>query len=211
MTPETAPAPALDATLGQIRARYLAEAALDGPPQSIQWVKAGPIPIPIPNPPSRQAALRLHDLHHVLTGYPTTLPGEWQISGWEVGAGLHRNPVAWSFCLMGMTAGMAIMPRKTVRAFARGRRGRSLLDQDPEAVDRLTLAEGHAFCRTDAPPPDPTVGDYARAIGWGLLGVFTSILPPLAWGLSRFGRAPVDRVQPAGAPDAPGTATATPA
>lgn len=198
--PETAPA--LDDTLGEIRARYLADAALDGPPRTIQWIKAGPIPIPVPNPPSRQAALRLHDLHHVLTGYPTTLRGEWHISGWEVGAGLHRNPVAWSFCLMGMTAGMVVAPRETVRAFARGRRGRSLLDQDPEAVDALTLAEGHAFCRTDAPPPEPTAGDWTRAIGWGLLGVFTSLLPPLAWGLSRFARAPVDRVQPAAAPPA---------
>lgn len=209
MAPEAALDPA--ETLGQIRARYLTDAGLDGPPRNIEWVKAGPIPIPVPNPPSRRAALRLHDLHHVLTGYSTTIRGEWQISGWEVGAGMHRNPVAWSFCLMGMSAGMALMPRKTARAYARGRRGRSLLDQDPEAVDALTLAEGHAFCRTDTPPPDLTAGDWARAIGWGLLGVFTSLLPPLAWGLSRFARAPVDRVQPAGAADAPDTPAPTPA
>lgn len=179
--------------LGDLRAEFLESKDFDDGEvvhKSIEWVKLGPIPIPIPNPPSRVHALKLHDVHHMVTGYGTHWVGEYQISGWEVGAGLHRNPVAWTFCLMGHTAGLVICPRKTVRAFARGRRGRTLFGQDPQAVFDSTLAEGKAFCGTDQPEPEVTAGDVTRALAWGALGVVTGLLPPLAWVLARFGRAP---------------------
>ncbi len=190
-----APAAALDPqrTLGALRADFLDDKAFDDGEvvhKWIEWVKLGPIPIPIPNPPSRVQALKLHDVHHIVTGYGTDWIGEYEISGWEVGAGLHTNPVAWTFCLMGHTAGLVVCPRKTVRAFARGRRCRTLLDQDPDVVFGKTLAEGRAFCGTDQPQPEVTAGDVTRAVGWGALGVFTSLLPPLAWLIARFGKAP---------------------
>lgn len=180
-------------TLRELRAAFLDDMQFDDGEvvhKKIEWVKLGPIPIPIPNPPSRVAALKLHDTHHLITGYGTDWVGEYQISGWEVGAGLHRNPVAWTFCLMGHTAGLVVCPRKTVRAFARGRRGRTLFGQDAEVVFDKTLDEGRAFCGTDQPEPAVGAGDVARALGWGLLGVVTSLLPPIAWMLSRFGSAP---------------------
>lgn len=194
-THTAADAPALDPqrTLGALRADFLDEKAFDDGEvvhKWIEWVKLGPIPIPIPNPPSRVQALKLHDVHHIVTGYGTDWIGEYEISGWEVGAGLHRNPVAWTFCLMGHTAGLVVCPRKTVRAFARGRRGRTFFDQDPAVVYATPLAEGQAFCGTDQPEPEVTPGDVARAVGWGVLGVFTSLLPPLAWLIARFGTAP---------------------
>lgn len=184
-------------TLAELRGAFVADNHFDAPPRMVEWVRLGPVPIPIPNPPARRRALLLHDLHHALTGYRTDWRGEWQISGWEVGGGLHRDAVAWTFCLMGLTAGLVACPRLTVRAFARGRRGRTLFGQDVAAVDRLTLAEGHVFCGTDAPPAPVTGGDVVRAVAWGLLGVVTAVLPPLAWGLSRLARPAVDRVEPA--------------
>ncbi|MFT7464396.1 MAG: hypothetical protein ACI9EF_002752 [Pseudohongiellaceae bacterium] len=36
----------------------------------------------IPNPPRQRWAVRLHDLHHVATGYSTNPTGEGQISAW---------------------------------------------------------------------------------------------------------------------------------
>lgn len=184
-------------TLAELRRSFQTDNRFDAPPRLIEWVRLGPIPIPIPNPPARRRALRLHDLHHLISGYRTDWRGEWQISAWEVGGGLHRDPVAWTFCLMGMTAGMVVAPRLTLRAYARGRRGRTLFGQDPDHVDRLTLADGQAFCGTDQPPPAPTAGDAARAIAWGLLGAVTALLPPLAWALSRLGRAPTARIDAA--------------
>ena len=177
-------------TLAELRGAFVVEHAFDKPPSLIEWVRLGPVPVPIPNPPARRRALRLHDLHHLLTGYQTNWTGEWQISAWECAGGMHRDAVAWTFCLMGLTAGMIAAPRLTVRAFARGRRGRSLFGQDPNVIDQLTLAEGHAFCGTADPQPDATAGDAVRAAAWGFLGIFTALFPPLAWGLSRLGRPP---------------------
>ncbi|MCA9540216.1 MAG: hypothetical protein KC620_15065 [Myxococcales bacterium] len=179
--------------LGDLRAEFLNMAEFNDGEQvhkAIEWVKLGPIPIPIPNPPIRVQALKLHDMHHILTGYRTDWTGEWEISGWEVGAGLHRNPVAWTFCVMGFTAGLIASPRRTLRAFARGRRCRTLFDQDPKVVFAMTAAEGHAFCGTAAPAPKVGFGDVWRALAWGALGTVTGILPPVAWLIARFGSPP---------------------
>ena len=187
MTPQSEP------TLGARRAAFLDQMHFDDGEvvhKNIEWVKLGPIPIPIPNPRSRVEALKLHDLHHLLTGYGTDFRGEWEISGWEVGGGLHRDPVAWTFCLMGMTAGMFASPKRTLRAFVRGRRGRTLFGQDPKAVFAMTESAGHAFCGTEAEAAEATGGDIWRFVAWGTLGIFTSLLPPIAWLLSRFGRDP---------------------
>ena len=46
------------------------------------------ITFPLPNPPSRQIAVRLHDLHHVVTGYGTDPVGEAEISAWELRRGI---------------------------------------------------------------------------------------------------------------------------
>ena len=37
----------------------------------------------VPNPPSHQRAVRLHDLHHVATGFGTDHAGEAEISVWQ--------------------------------------------------------------------------------------------------------------------------------
>src|SRR4051794_5759973 len=45
----------------------------------------------LPNPPSHQRALRLHDLHHVATGFGTDHAGEAEISVWQARRGLHAG------------------------------------------------------------------------------------------------------------------------
>ena len=54
-------------------------------------VKVWRIPVWLPNTAGRVQAVKLHDLHHVLTEYPTTWRGEAEISAWEVGAGGLRG------------------------------------------------------------------------------------------------------------------------
>jgi hypothetical protein len=53
------------------------------------WVKIelGWFPVFIPNVQARVRAVRIHDLHHVITGYDTDLMGELRIAGWEIGGG----------------------------------------------------------------------------------------------------------------------------
>ncbi len=93
-----------------------------------RWVtlKLGPIPLKIPNTAARRAAVQLHDLHHVATGYATTWTGEAEIAAWELAAGCGRYVAAWILNLGAMAVGFVIAPRRVARAFRRGRRSKSL-------------------------------------------------------------------------------------
>ncbi|MBA2538194.1 MAG: hypothetical protein H0V17_01040 [Deltaproteobacteria bacterium] len=73
--------------------------------------------------------MKLHDLHHVATGYDTTWTGEAEIGAWEIGAGCGRYWAAWMLNLGATGVGMLHAPRREWRAFIRGRRSKSLYDR----------------------------------------------------------------------------------
>ena len=79
------------------------------------------ITFPLPNPPSRQIAVRLHDLHHVVTGYGTDPIGEAEISAWELrrGVGIFSLFVQ-SIVFGGVCLGLLHSPRKTLAAWRAG-------------------------------------------------------------------------------------------
>lgn len=157
----------------------------------VEWLKLGPIPMPVPNPPARRRALRIHDLHHVVTGYQTDLAGEFQLSAWECGAGLHTEPLAWIFCTSGTLGGMLRYPRRTVRAYARGRKCRRLFGQDLEQVDATTLEAAQAWCRTDtASDVQRVLRDWLGSIGWAGLRLAVLVMAPVAWILARIATFP---------------------
>lgn len=152
----------------------------------VEWFKLGPLPVPVPNPPARRRALQIHDLHHLVTGYQTDLAGEFQISAWECGAGLHNEPLAWIFCTSGTLGGMLRFPHRTVRAYAYGRQCRSLFSQNLAHLDATTLQAAQAWCRTDKiTEVQPKLRDGLRAVGWAVLGLAVLVIPPLAWLLAR--------------------------
>jgi len=88
-----------------------------------EWVdfKFGPIPFPFPNYAGHVRSVRLHDLHHALTGYGTDTLGELEMSAWEIGSGCADHHVAWVYNVMGLAAGTLLIPRWTWRAFFHGR------------------------------------------------------------------------------------------
>ncbi len=92
------------------------------------WVdfKLGPFPFPFPNTKPRIEAVKFHDLHHIVTGYATDLPGELEISAWEIGAGCKKMAAAWVLNLGGMGLGLFTSPRRLFAAFVRGRRSDTL-------------------------------------------------------------------------------------
>ena len=63
------------------RDKYFADNGFGDGGYHDRWVrfKIGPLPVAIPNTASRKRAVRLHDLHHVATGYDTDLRGEAEI------------------------------------------------------------------------------------------------------------------------------------
>lgn len=107
------------------------------------WVdfSLGPVPFPFPNTPARVKAVRYHDLHHVLTGYATSTVGEFEIAGWELGAGCKSFGAAWVLNLGGLFAGLLVAPRKVAAAFLRGLRERTVYGEDYDALMAMTVAE----------------------------------------------------------------------
>ena len=110
-------------TLREGRELYFRNAGFDAASYTDLWVhlKAGPFRFAFPNTAARVRAVKLHDLHHVLTEYDTTWTGESEIAAWELASGCARHCAAWVLDVQAMTIGLFIAPRRTLRAFVRGR------------------------------------------------------------------------------------------
>ncbi|MDP3278126.1 MAG: hypothetical protein Q8Q09_23270 [Deltaproteobacteria bacterium] len=164
-------------SMREARAQYfLANAFGEDGGYTAAWVdfKLGPIPMPIPNLPSRVRAVKVHDLHHIVTGYQTDTLGEFEISAWELGAGCKDFYAAWYLNLSGMTAGIVI-PSRVFRAFVRGRRSTSLYGQSIDALLEQTVRDTRAQTRVPETAPAASVSDYALFVATLCLGVTATI------------------------------------
>jgi hypothetical protein len=139
------------------------------------WVdfKLGPIPMPFPNTPARKRAVRYHDLHHALTGYATDIRGEFAISAWEIGSGCKGYVAAWQLNLGGMFGGAVAMPRRTWRAFLRGRQSRNLYDA---RYDDALLGRRVADLRRELGLQAPLAPARPADLAWFLLAVLAGLL-----------------------------------
>jgi hypothetical protein len=83
--------------------------------------------ITVPNSPKHQQILRLHDLHHVITGYGTCHVGEGELAMWEWRAGVFELG-AWATFLTVVTGmmGFVIDPGRMVRAWRASKGARPL-------------------------------------------------------------------------------------
>ncbi|AKT36396.1 hypothetical protein [Chondromyces crocatus] len=153
MSPGAARDPSL--SLREALPKYFAENHFgDDGGYGATWVtfKFGPVPIPFPNTAARVRAVRYHDMHHLITGYRADqATGEFEISAWEIGAGCRSYWAAWQLNLGGVAGGVLIAPRRTFRAFVRGRRTSSLYGRDYEALLDRTIGEVMAECGLDRP------------------------------------------------------------
>jgi hypothetical protein len=117
------------AMLRTARAQYFrANTFGDDGGYSKSWVRVdlGPLPVWFPNTKSRRRAVPLHDLHHIATGYDTTVVGEAEIGAWELAAGCADYYAAWLLNLGAVGLGFLVAPRRVWRAFVRGRRSITL-------------------------------------------------------------------------------------
>jgi len=153
------------------------------------WVdfKLGPIAMPFPNTDARRRAVRFHDLHHALTGYATDVRGEFEISAWEIGSGCAGYVAAWQLNLGGMVGGMFACPRRTWRAFVRGRNSRNLYRESYDdallgrRVDEARQALGiDAASAAPARPLDAALFAAALLGGLAIGSLFLVLLVPIA-------------------------------
>lgn len=135
---------------------------------SLEWVpvKVLGITFKIPNTDGRRRAVRIHDLHHVLTGYDTTLRGEAEIGAWELASGCLRWPAAQVLNTAALAMGMVIAPRRMLRAWARGRATKNLYSQDGvEALLPRRVGEMRGELGLARPQPRARLRDVAAVLG----------------------------------------------
>ena len=157
-------------TLGEARARLFALGGLgeDGG-YGDAWVvvRLWRIPLAFPNTDGRRRAVRFHDLHHVLTEYPTTWRGEFEISAWEVAGGVRRYWVGWLLDLLGFACGLVVCPRAVYRAFVRGRHSTNLYgDEWDESILGRRVGELRRRLGLDADEARATRDDKVSFVFW---------------------------------------------
>lgn len=93
-----------------------------------RWVRVSlkPLSFYFPNFDARRQALRLHDIHHLVTEYQTNLAGEAEIAAWEIGGSCTTYWAAWLLNFTAFCYGWLCLPRRVFRAFVRGRGTRNL-------------------------------------------------------------------------------------
>jgi hypothetical protein len=174
------------------------------------WVdlKLGPIPIPFPNTDARRRAVRFHDLHHIATGYQTNYAGEFEIGAWEVATGCRDFVAAWQLNLAGMLGGLLVYPKRTFRAFIRGRHTKNFYGDDYEPLLTLPVSAARARLGTDSTVPRASVSDIAifvlAAVGALVVGIASLLVfvplgliaaPFLHWAARR-ARAAAEPIRP---------------
>jgi hypothetical protein len=167
-----------EATVEQGRDAYLHENGFTLEAYEAAWTPASFLGLrfAVPNTSRHRWAIRLHDLHHVATGYGTDPAGEAEISAWELRRGIRSLGLYVGTIVLGLALlGLVIAPRRTLRAWrASGPAGRTLFNQRDEVayesllrrpvgelrtllgVPRLGLAECPGGLHSRAPQHSPT-------------------------------------------------------
>jgi len=116
-----------------------------------KWVpiKVGFFTVYIYNSEARKQAVRLHDIHHIVTGYKTNLGGEAEISAWELAAGIHDKYFAGLIGFPALVLGAYVYPKRTFNAFILGKYSRSLYSR---SFSESLLAENIATLKSELLP-----------------------------------------------------------
>ena len=163
-----------ESTIRAARERYFEINHFEGGGYEEGWVKmkAGPVPIWFPNTVARVKAVKFHDIHHVLTEYPTTWKGEAEIGAWEVSTGCGAHYQAWLLNLSAFAIGLVINPRGVYRAFVRGRQSRNLFAREwDERFLSRTVGEVRRSLGLDVKMRRATARDNVAFAAWSLVSV----------------------------------------
>jgi len=165
-------------TLRGARARYWAENAFGadgGDAEPWVYFKMGNTRFPVPNSNARRAAVKIHDVHHILTGYQTDWRSELEIALFELGTGCGRAWFAWFINLAAAPFVLFLLPRRGLRAFAFGRRSRGLYRSSVDALLDRTVDELRAE-RLPAERPKPGLADGLFFLGMVVVALPLSVL-----------------------------------
>ena len=156
-------------------------------------LKFGPFTFSIPNSPARIRSVKLHDLHHIATGYKTDLVGESEIAAWEVAIGCEDHYAAWVLNLLAMSYSLVLCPRRVTRAFLRGHGAQNLYGREfGEDLLQQTVSELRENLQVSPVQPAITLTGLAAFVRWESLAILMGltlvavVLSPLAVVLALF-------------------------
>lgn len=133
-----------------------------------------------PNFDARRKAVLKHDIHHILTGYETTLIGESEISAWEIGSGCKKYWAALMLDTSGLMIGIPINFWRVLKAFARGRRTKNLyheLFSNEEALDmKIRELRAHLDLEKYTKDTKPSFIDFLLFFVFAIFGEIYSII-----------------------------------
>mgnify|MGYP007063379067 CR=1 FL=1 len=164
----------LNSTMKDARHRYFMANGFGedgGYSKSVEWVKIGFVKLPVLNTEGRKHAVRFHDFHHILTGYHTDWPGECEIAGWEIGAGCGTAWVAWFLNLSAYSVGVFALPKRTFKAFVRGRNSNNLYQYHHDDLIGRTVAEVREITGVDEACDQAGLGDVVAFFAWGFVAI----------------------------------------
>ena len=174
------------ATVREAREQYFTANGFSDVTYREAWakIKLGPLPVVFPNTKARKAALPLHDLHHIATGYSTTLEGEGEIAAFEIGGGCGKYSAAWAINAGGFALALVMHPRKAYRAFVRGRHSRNLYQAGwRDSLLEMSVGELRRQCGTDRDAPAATWVDKVAFTAWCFAFAFPASLALAAVGV----------------------------
>lgn len=129
-----------------------------------------------PNFDSRRKAVVKHDIHHLVTGYSTSLIGESEISAWEIASGCKSYWFAFFIDTSGFMLGLPINFARVLKAFARGRRTKNLYSDhiSDERAMEMKIGELKTLLDLDKVGPDiqPSITEFLL---FCLFALFSSI------------------------------------
>ncbi len=137
-----------------------------------------------PNFDARRKAVIKHDIHHLLTGYSTTLIGESEISAWEIASGCKKYWFAFFIDTSGFMMGLPFNFLRVLKAFSRGRRTRNLYDDliSIEAALNMKIGELKTYLDLDKfnDHVKPSPVDFILFVLFTLFGlVYSALIFPL--------------------------------
>lgn len=146
-------------------------------------IKLGKIFIPLPNIKARVQAVKIHDIHHLVTEYNADWKGETQIGAWEIASGCGKHYVAWLLNFGSFFVGMFLYPRSLFKAFMRGRHCATNLYSDTVYNERLlntTIGDIRKITAIDS-MDKCSAADYLAFFSWcGIVLIYYGTLAAAA-------------------------------
>lgn len=133
-----------------------------------------------PNFNERRRAVIKHDIHHLLTGYTTSISGESEISAWEIGSGCKNYWAAFFINTSGLMIGLPFNFLNVLKAFARGRRTKNLyheLFSNEQAMNmRINELQERLSLNLFLKDTKPSFTDVILFVGFVCFGTIYSII-----------------------------------